>query len=428
MTMQINVSTTSPTHVKLSVTADKELLDAVKQQAVSRLGRNLKVQGFRPGKAPLHLIEKQLDQQLLQSEFLETAVNQLYVNAAQRERLRPIAQPTVSIKKFVPYDTLEVDYEADVIGKITLPDFAKIKVEKKPQAVSTKDVDEVIAGLRSRAASKEDVDRAAKDGDSVVIDFTGVDAKTKEPIQGADGKAYPLTLGSKTFIPGFEEELNGLKAGDIKEFTVTFPADYGSKELQKRKVTFSVTVQKVQKVIEPKLDDAFAATVGPFESLSQLKGDIKKQIQLERDQQSERAYENDLLEAIAAKSKVELPTELVDEEIERIEADDKKNIVYRGQTWQEHLAAEGVTEEEHRKKQRPAAELRVKAGLILGEIVEAYSLQVTPQELDAQIAQLKAQYNDPAMQAEMDKSQNRRDILNRMLSQKALDHAKTLVA
>lgn len=425
--MQIHLETTGPTNLKLQITADQVLLDAIKTVAISRLGRNLKLQGFRPGKAPLHLIEKQLDRQLLQSEFLETAVNRLYVDAVQDKKLRPVAQPKVDIMKFVPFSTLEVSYELEVLGIITLPDLSKLKLAKPAVIVSDKDVDEVVANLRSRAATKEDVDRAAKDGDQTIINFSGVDTKTKEPIAGATGNDYPLLLGSNSFIPGFEPELIGLKAGDSKDLNITFPADYSAVELQKRKVTFSVTVTKVQAVTEPKLDDAFAATVGPFTKLMELKANIHKQLEQERTSQAERAYENQLLELIAGKTKVIIPDVLIEEEMERIEAEEKRDVVYRGQTWQQHLDAEKLTEEQHREKQRPAAELRVKAGLVLGEIADQEKIIVEPAELEMQIQMLKEQYSDPKMQVELDKPENRRDILSRILSQKSLEHAKELL-
>ena len=425
--MQIHLETTGPTNLKLQITADQALLDAIKTVAISRLGRNLKLQGFRPGKAPLHLIEKQLDRQLLQSEFLETAVNRLYVDAVQDKKLRPVAQPKVDIMKFVPFSTLEVSYELEVLGTITLPDLSKLKLAKPAVVVSDKDVNEVVANLRSRAATKEDVDRAAKDGDQTIINFSGVDTKTKEPIAGATGNDYPLLLGSSSFIPGFEPELIGLKAGDSKDFNITFPADYSAVELQKRKVTFSVTVTKVQAVTEPELDDAFAATVGPFTKLTELKADIHKQLEQERTSQAERAYENQLLELIAGKTKVVIPDVLIEEEMERIEAEEKRDVVYRGQTWQQHLDAEKLTEDQHREKQRPAAELRVKAGLVLGEIADQEKIIVEPAELELQIQMLKEQYSDPKMQVELDKPENRRDILSRILSQKSLERAKELL-
>ena len=423
--MQLSKETLTPTRVKLSIVADQATLNEVKQHVLRDLGRNAKVPGFRPGKAPQHLIEKQLDQSVLQSEFLDHAVNQLYVEAAKRENLRPVAQPTIAITKFVPYTTLELSAEVDVVGDIKLADYKKIKLPLTKVEVNAKDVSAVLDDLRNRGSAKQPVARDAKTGDEVIIDFTGTDAKTKESIEGADGKDYPLLLGSNSFIPGFEDKLIGLKTGGETEFTLTFPKDYGAVSLQNRKVTFAVTVKEVKEVISAKLDDAFAASVGPFKTLTELKADIKKQLQAEREREQRQVYDNELLEKIASKSIVAIPEALIEEEMDRIEEEEKRNIVYRGQTWQEHLDEEKVTQEAHRERSRAGAELRVKAGLILGEVVEQEGITVSPAELDIRLQLLKGQYTDPAMQAELDKPDSRRDIGNRMLSEKALDRLRT---
>ena len=257
--MQVSRKDQSETSVQLTLTADAKLLDAAKQEALKHVAKNLKLQGFREGKAPASLVEKSADPATLQSEFLDIAMNRMYGAALDEEKLRPVAQPKVTVKKFVPFTELEIEAEVEVIGKIKLADYKKVKVEKPAVKVTAKDIDEVLAGLRTREAEKKDVKRAAKDGDEITIDFTGTDSKTGEAIQGADGKAYPLVLGSNTFIPGFEPELIGLKAGDEKTFDITFPADYGVAALQNRAVTFAIKVVAVKEVVEPKLDDEFAA-------------------------------------------------------------------------------------------------------------------------------------------------------------------------
>jgi len=423
--MQVTKEQIDPTTIKLTIAADQALLDATKKHVLSDLSRDVKVPGFRPGKAPANLIEKQIDQSLLQAQFLDHAVNQLYTDAAQQEKLRPVAQPEIAITKFVPFTTLEFTAQVSVVGDIKLPDYKKIKVDASEVSVTAKDVDEVLENLRQRAATKKSVQRPAKLGDEVLIDFVGTDAKTKEAIPGADGKEYPLTLGSKAFIPGFEDELVGAKPGALTTFDITFPKDYGAKELQNRKVTFAVTIHTVNELELPKLDDTFASTVGPFKELSELKADIKRQLTTERGQEAQRAADNELLEKIAAKTTVAIPENLIEDEISRMEEEEKRNIAYRGQTWQEHLQAEGLTAEEHRAKQRPGAELRIKGGLILGEVADRENITVTPEELEIRIMLLKNQYPDETMQAELDKPENRRDINNRLLTEKTLDKLRS---
>ena len=419
--MQVQREQISPTSVKLTIIADQKALDSTKKHVVDEMGVNVKVPGFRPGKAPANLIEKNIDPAAFQSEFLDHAINQLFVAAVDNQKLRPVASPKIDLTKFVPYTTLEFTAELDIVGNVILADYKKIKLAQKKVEVTALDVTDVIDNLRQRGAIKEEVKRAAKDGDEVLIDFKGTDSKTGEPIDGADGNDYPLDLGSKSFIPGFEEELIGLMPEGEKTFEIKFPADYGAAVLQNKKVNFAVTVHSVSELKPAKLDDDFAASVGPFKTVAELKSDIKKQLQAEKQAEASRAYDNELLDKIAAKSTVAIPPALINEEIDRMEEEEKRNIVYRGQTWQEHLDEEGIDAEQHHEKQRPGAEVRVKAGLILGEISEAEKITVTPEELEIRIQLLKGQYTDQATLAELDKPENRRDIMSRLLTEKTLD-------
>ena len=423
--MQVQKKKLSETKVELHIVADDAQLSEVKQLVLRHLARQVKTPGFRQGKAPLSIVEKQLDPATLQTEFLDEAVNRLYVAALQDEKVRPVAQPEVSLKKFVPYTTLELDVTVEAVGDVTLPDYTKIKVAQKAVKITAKDIDEVVEALQARIAERKEVKREAKAGDEVVVDFAGVDAKTNEPISGADGKGYPLVLGSNTFIPGFEDNLVGMKAGEEKSFTITFPKDYGVQALQNRKVTFTVTATKVHEVVKPKVDDDFAAKVGPVKTVAELKDDIKKQLEYERQAQADRDYESEILEKITEQAEVAIPKVLVDEEIARVELDEKQNLMYRGQTWEEHLKEEGVNETEHFEQKRPGAEKNVKAGLVLTEIANAEGITVTPEELEVRMQVLKSQYQDKQMQAELNKPESRREISNRMLTEKTLEKLKS---
>lgn len=418
--MQVKTTHPSTTEAVMTVVANQDELKSILDHVLGHFQGSVKVPGFRAGKVPAEVLIKHLDQALLQNRFLEEAIEQLYPQAVQAQQLRPVDRPQISVKKFVPFTALEFEAGVAVVGNVKLADYKKIKKTKPKLAITAQDVSEVLASLRARAAAKKDVDRAAKLGDQVYIDFSGVDAKGKA-VSGADGKDYPLILGSKAFIPGFEENLVGLSAGSEKTFTLTFPKDYGLKALANKKVTFTVQVTKVQAVEEPKLDDAFAATVGPFKTLAELKADIKKQLGVERQGQADRAYENDLIKAISDKSQVDIPKTLVDDQIERMEEEERQNLTYRGQTWQEHLAEEGVDEAQHKEQKRPAAVERLKASLILAEIAEAEGLGVSEEEIDLRLQLLKGQYQDQQMQAELDKPEARRDIGGRILTEKTLE-------
>ena len=419
--MQITNKKLADTKISMHLVADDAgMLQKIKNDVLRELGVNVKVQGFRQGKAPQSLLEKHVDPARLQSEFLEHAINALYTAAVEQEKLRPVSPPEVKITKFVPYDTLEADVEVEIVGEVKLPDYKKIKLPLEKVSVTAKEVEEVTGQLLDRDAERKDVDRAAKDGDQVTINFKGVDAKTKEPIAGADGNDFPLVIGSGTFIPGFEPELVGLKKGEEKTFVVTFPKDYGAASLQNRKVQFTVTVQGVQELVKPKLDDIFAAKVGPFKTVADLKDDIKKELIARKQNEAEQKHADELITKIAEKSKVAVPESLLDEQLDRLERDQRQNLMYRGQTWQEFLDSEKLTEKTYRDGQRPAAELRVKAGLVLSAIAEAEKITVTPEEIDAYMMQLMARYPDKQMQEELRKPEARRDIASRMLTEKTV--------
>lgn len=417
--MQIKLTHNSDTNVTLAITADLETLTKIKDSLVRRLGANVKVAGFRPGKAPQDIVEKNLDPQALQSEFIDQVLNHYYTQAVIKEQLRTVGQPEVNLKKFVPFTTFEFDVTVDVLGEVVLPDYAKIKKAKPTVSVDAAQVNEVLESLKTRMATKKAVERAAKDGDEVIIDFKGVDDKG-QPVNGADGTDYPLTLGSNTFIPGFEPAVVGVKKGDEKTFTIPFPKDYGVAALQGKKVTFTITAKEVNELTPPKLDDAFAetATNGQIKTIKELKEDIKKQLVHEKANEADRAFETEVLRDIATKTKVAIPASVIDDQVMRLEQDEKQNLMYRGQTWEEHLASEGVTEEEHRARNRKDAEEQVKIGIVIGAIGDKENIEVTPEELEVRIALLKGQYNDPTMQAELDKPEGRQDIAARIRSEK----------
>lgn len=418
--MRVTRKDNSPTNITLTIDAEAADLEPIRRHVIGHFRKNVRVPGFRAGKAPDALIEQNINQQTFLDEFMEHALNELYRRAVDQEKIRPVSTPDVQLKKFVPYTDMQFQAETDILAPVKLPNYKTIKLARKKVEVTAADINEIIKNLQSRMAERSDVDRAAKDGDELIIDFEGTDDKGQK-INGADGKDYPLILGSKTFIPGFEDNLLGAKTGETKTFDVTFPKDYGVAALQNKKVTFKVDVKKVQELKEPKADDGFAAKAGPFKTLVELKADIKKQLQTERQSQADTEYNNELIRKIAEKTQLEIPKALIEDEAQRMEEQEKQNLIYRGQTWQEHLKEEGLTEEQHRRRQYPDAEERVKIGLILSEIADQEGLAVTPEELEIRLQLLKGQYQDPQMQAELDKPANRRDIEARMLTEKTIE-------
>lgn len=417
--MKITRTDVSKTEIKLLISANEAELKPIKDGVVSRLSKDVKLPGFREGKVPSALVEKNIDQNMLQNDFLDEAMTQLYASATQEKGIRPVTRPEVAIKKFVPFSELEFEVSTSIVGEIKLADYKNVKVPKDKVTVTVKDVNDVIDNLSTRMAEKSEVKRAAKLKDEAVIDFKGVDKDGKD-IEGAEGKDYPLELGSGAFIPGFEEEIVGLKAGEEKTFNITFPKDYGAAKLAGAKVKFTVTVKSVNELKLPKVDDEFATKVGPFKTAQELKDDIKKQLTAEKEREIEGKHQDAILKAISDKTEIDLPEALIEQQVTYIIDDVRRNLMQTGQTYQEFVKSQGKTEESYKKEVRPQAVEQLKISLILSEIADKEKLTVEPEEVDLRIQLLKGQYNDPAMQAELDKPENRRDIASRMLSEKVV--------
>lgn len=418
--MQITRNDISETKVEFTVKVGLEELTHAKQGELKERAKTMKVTGFREGKAPLGVVEKQIDSNELQAKVINHAINDAYNKIIEDEKLRTFAQPEVEVKAFVPYSELEFTATVEIMPKIKLADYKKFSKSIKKASVTAKDVDEVLENLRSRGATKKDSDKVAKNGDEVVIDFEGTD-KDGQKVAGASGKDYSLNLGSKSFIPGFEEGLVGVKKGDKKELKLAFPKDYHAEKLAGTKITFAVTVNKVQTLEKPKLDDAFAASVGPFKTLDDLKKDIKEQLAQQKQQEADNAVKDEIVEELVKKSTFALPDILVEDQMKMLEQDFDQNLTYRGITKKEYLKKEGYKDEaEMRKKEfSKKAEQRVATGMVLAEVAEAEKVTVSPEEVNERIALYKQQYQQNA--AQFDQPEMRREVASRLLTEKTVD-------
>lgn len=411
----------SKTEIEITIEAGQKELKHAKEAVLKELQPDVSAPGFRKGKAPLPVVEKQTDDAFLQSQVIDHALNDAFSEAIKEHKLRPVGQPKVDMKAFVPYSSMTAQFTFAVVPEIKLPDYKKLKVKRDSISVSKDDIEEVVDNLRKRMAEKEEVKRAAKLEDEVIMDFDGFD-KDGKAVSGASGKDYSLTLGSDTFIPGFEDELIGLKAGDNKTFDIRFPKDYAHKPLANEVVTFKVTVKTINSQKLPKKDDSLAEKVGPFKKLDELRKDIEKQLQAQKEQEATQLYRDKLIETIADKTKFDLPKVLVDEQVESQMIDFKQNLVYRGVTLEEYLEQAGMKEDEYKEKEiLPAAERRVKAGLILSEVADTEKIVVTPEELEIRMQLMKGQYaSDQAMQTQLDTPEARRNVMSQLMTEKTL--------
>ena len=420
--MKTTVTHESDTRVKVVVAADHAELAAAEQAALKRLAKTVKVNGFRTGHVPLEIVKKHADLNALAQETLDAALNRAVAEAFLNNNLQVLARPEVEIKKYVPGELLEFTAEADVLPEVKLGDYKKLKAKKAAVNVDKKEIDEVIERIQKGLSEKKEVKRAAKIGDETVIDFVG--KKDGEAFQGGTGKDYPLVLGSNSFIPGFEDALVGLKAGDTKDVKLAFPKDYHAKDLAGQDVVFEVTVKKVNSVKLPALDDKFAAKAGPFTSMEDLRRDIKAEITAQAERRAKDDLKDELVKQLVAKSTVSVPSVLRDDQIRSLEQDLRQNLMYRGRTLEQYFEEKGYADRDAwvKAEASDAADARIKAGLVLAQLSKELKIEATADELAAHINAYKQQYaNNSKMAKHFDKPEAQREVANRLITEKTID-------
>ena len=420
--MKTTVTHESDTRVKVIVAADHAELAAAEQAALKRLAKTVKVNGFRTGHVPLEIVKKHADPNALAQETLDAALNRAVAEAFLNNNLQVLARPEVEIKKYVPGELLEFTAEADVLPEVKLGDYKKLKAKKVAVNVNKKEIDEVIERIQKGLSEKKEVKRAAKIGDETVIDFVG--KKDGEAFQGGTGKDYPLVLGSNSFIPGFEDALVGLKAGDTKDVKLAFPKDYHAKDLAGQDVVFEVAVKKVNSVKLPALDDKFAAKAGPFTSMDDLRKDIKAEITAQAERKATDDLKDELVKQLVAKSTVSVPSVLRDDQIRSLEQDLRQNLMYRGRTLEQYFEEKGYADRDAwvKAEANDAADARIKAGLVLAQLSKELKIEATADELAAHINAYKQQYaNNPKMAKHFDKPEAQREVANRLITEKTID-------
>lgn len=420
--MKTTVKNLSDTKVELTISLEPSDLEAAHQVALKKLSHNLKVAGFRKGKAPLAVAEKHIDPNALQEQVLENALSRAVAEAFISENIQALERPAVEVKKFVPGQELEFTAEAEVVPKVKLGNYKKLKAKKEAVKVDAKDVDEIIVRMQENFVERAEVKRAAKSGDEAVIDFTG--KKDGVAFDGGAAKDYSLKLGAGQFIPGFEEGVIGHKAGDSFDLNLEFPKDYHSKDLAGQKVVFEVKLHKVNELKLPEVNDEFAAKCGPFTSAEELNQDIEREVLAQKERETTEKFKDALVSELAESSKAPLPELLVEDQMRSIEQDMTQNLMYRGMDLDSYINAQKFKDKDDwlTKEVRPAAENRVKAGLILAELSKELNVDVSRDEVAAQISIMKEQYGkDAKTAAQFDNPDVHRDIANRLITDKTID-------
>ena len=419
--MKIKLKNISDVKVELTISLGAEELKAAEQVALTKLAKEVKIEGFRKGKAPLEMVAAQVDPNLLNQETLENALSKSVAEAFLKEKVQAINRPEVDVKKFIPGTELEFTATTEIMPKVELGDYKKLGVKKEAVKVSKKEVKETIDRILKNFAEKKKVEREAKNGDEVIIDFLG--KKDGVAFDGGKAEKFPLELGSKSFIPGFEEGLVGKKAGDELSLDLEFPKDYHAKDLAGAKVVFEVKIHEVRENIEPEINEEFLSKLGDFKTKEEFEKQIEEDLKTQKQAEADEKFKDELVKKLAEVSKVPVPEILLEDQKRSIEMDMQQNLMYSGLSLEDYLERMGKTREEWLEKDvKEAAEMRVKSGLALAELSKVEKVKSDTKELDARITQLKEQYgNSKEVQKQLSSDDVRRNLANQILTEKTID-------
>lgn len=420
LAMKTTTKKISDTKVEIKVTLDAKDLATARAQAVERLAKDLKVQGFRKGKAPASMVEKNLSPNDIAGETIDLAVRATMPEAFNQEKIMPLAIEKVSVSKYVPDESAEYTAAADILPEVKLGDYKKLKAKMGKTEASEKDVQEIVDNIINAYAEKKAAKKPAATGDEVIIDFVG--KKDGEVFPGGSAKDHHLTLGSGQFIPGFEEGIVGHVAGDKFELELTFPKDYPEKSLAGQKTIFEVLLKQVNEVVKPKEDDELAKKCGDFKTMKDLRADIKKNLETQNTHREKEKYQDALVKELVAKSKVAAPEILIQDQLRFIKDDVSRNAAGYGMTFEQYLERAGQKLEDWEKEARKLAKDRVKASLVLQILARDENITVSDEEVEAKVNELKDVYQkSKEALANLKKPEVRQDIKNRLTIDKTMD-------
>ncbi len=375
--------------VELTIQVEADAFEAAVQKAYEKERKNIGVPGFRKGKAPRKIIEGMYGTGV----FYEEAINQVYpgayAQAVEEQKLDDVGYPKIEIVE-VGKDGLTFKALVSVRPEVKLGAYKGLTASKDVAKVTDKDVDEELKPYIDRATRLVSVDRAAQNGDTVVIDFEGFD--NGEAFDGGKGENYDLKLGAGMFVPGFEEQLVGAKAGEEKDLDITFPEDYHP-GLAGKAVVFHVKVKEVKEPQAPVVDDEFAKDVSEFETMDAFRKSLAEKIADRRSKQADADFENQVLEQLIENMECEIPDGMVDVQLDRLMEDYAMRLQSQGISMEDYQKMMGVNGDIVRESARPSALRQVQMQLALTAVADAENIEVTDEEVQAEIDRLAKQYN-----------------------------------
>ncbi len=366
----------APTQVELEIPLAPDEVEAAQRRAFVRLVRKVKLPGFRPGKVPRHLFEQTYGRDVIESEALDDLAPVAYERAVREHDLDPLGSPQIHVIPQEEGKPRRLRATVEVRPQFTLPKYRGVAVDVPAQPVTDADVERSLAALARERATLVPVDRAARLGDVVTIDYEGrIEGVV---LEGATAKAHETELLEEHFIPGFAANIAGMRAGESKNFDLTFPPEYPHHEHAGKAATFSVTMHEVKEVELPAIDDEFAKTASASETLDELKAEMRKRLESLANAQRRRATANALVERLLAQTEIPIPDGLIDREVESMMAETRHDAT--------------VPESELRERYRHDAIKRAKGTFLIEAIAKAEGIEATPEDVREEIAALARRY------------------------------------
>ena len=407
--------------VTFKITVDNDKFEGAVTKAYNKNKGKFNIPGFRKGKAPKQIIESQYGKGVFYNDAIDMLFPEIYPTALDELSIDPIDRPDLDIEEISKDNGLVMVVNVEVKPDVNLGEYKGIEIAKPDYTVNEDEVKLRLEEMRNKASRLVDVEgRVIESGDTAVIDFEGfVDGVAFE---GGKGEDYSLVIGSNTFIPGFEEQLIGKNKGEEVEVNVEFPAEYHAENLAGKPATFKVTVKNVQKKELPELNDEFAQDTTEFETLAELKADLKAKAEEEAAAKAKSEERNAVVEAVVANTEVEVPETMVNAQIDSSIMELNYSLQYQGFSIEQLLEMTGKSMQELRDERKEDAEKSVKASLVVDAIAKAENVEVSEEEVEAEVAKMAEAYNMTLPQIkEALKSNDLEDIKGQLRIRKTID-------
>lgn len=383
--------TKNKNEVKLEITIAKEEFNNAIKQAYFKNAKYFAIPGFRKGKAPQNIIERQYGEEIFYDEAFNIVAPDAYDEAIKENKLDVVSKPDVDITQIGKDKDLIFTAIVQVKPDVELGDYKGIELKKIEYKVTAKNIDEKLKEMADRNSRLVEIkDRAVKEGDTAVIDFEGfVDGKAFE---GGKAENHSLEIGSKTFIPGFEDQIIGMKNDEEKDINVKFPEEYFSKELAGKDAVFKVKLHEIKEKQIPEINDEFAKDVSEFETLDELKASIKDKLKDENKNRAKYELEDAAIKLVVKNAKIDIPSGMIDLEIDNLMHDLEHRLEYQGIKLDDYLVMTGKTEGEFRKEYEEQATNSVKTRLVLGKIAEVEKIEADSKKVDERLEEMASMY------------------------------------